>query len=177
MRNVLQKAGKVIGVLLLAGVVCFGYLYLNHDIGVQESRLEEDIRAQQKVPEEWTITGDVSDTVAAYVSYPEDQSDHTFSLYVNRPGLSFGWFFRKGGSLSGVERYITAFVDRTSGERAFLSMNQQQVERLEIDDGNTVQTIAIDSDQPFAIVLPQNAGNITFYDVDGNPVAFSEETV
>ncbi len=31
--------------------------------------------------------------------------------------------------------------------------------------------------QPFAIVLPQNAGNIAFYDVDGNPVAFLEETV
>lgn len=84
MRNVLQKSGKVIGVLLLVGVVCFGYLYVNHDIGVQKSRLEEDIRAQQKVPEDWTITGDASDTVAAYVSYPEDQSDHNLLCHLHQ---------------------------------------------------------------------------------------------
>ena len=57
-------------------------------------------------------------------------------------------------------------------EKAFISMNRQQVERLEIDDGTTVQAMRIDSGKPFAIVLPVNAGNIAFYDVDGNAVEF-----
>lgn len=51
-------------------------------------------------------------------------------------------------------------------------MNQQQVSRLEIDDGNLIQVIDIDSDKPFAIVLPINVGAIHFYDVNGNIVEY-----
>ena len=57
-------------------------------------------------------------------------------------------------------------------ERAFISMNQQQVTQLEIDDGNTIQVLDIDSNKPFAIVLPISAGTITFYDVNGNTVEY-----
>ena len=57
-------------------------------------------------------------------------------------------------------------------ERAFISMNQQQVQQLEIDDGNTIQVVDIDRNKPFAIVLPINAGNITFYDVNRNTVEY-----
>ena len=42
----------------------------------------------------------------------------------------------------------------------------------EIDDGNEVQVLDIDSRKPFAIVLPVNAGSITFYDVNGNTVLY-----
>ena len=117
---------------------------------------------------------DVSDTMAAYISYPQDRSDHTFSVYVNRPGLSFGYFFRGGGSLSGVERGIAEFTVDGYNERAFISMNQPKAARLEIDDGNTVQIINLNSDQPFAIVLPANAGVIHFYDGNGNPVNYQK---
>ena len=51
-------------------------------------------------------------------------------------------------------------------------MNQQQVQQLEIDDGNTIQVVDIDRNKPFAIVLPINAGNITFYDVNRNTVEY-----
>ncbi len=51
-------------------------------------------------------------------------------------------------------------------------MNQQQVTQLEIDDGNTIQVLDIDSNKPFAIVLPINAGTITCYDVNGNTVEY-----
>ena len=59
-------------------------------------------------------------------------------------------------------------------ERAFISMNKQQVECLKIDNGNSVQVIDIDSNKPFAIVLPVNAGALSFYDVDGNAVEFQK---
>ena len=51
-------------------------------------------------------------------------------------------------------------------------MNRQQAARAEIDDGNEVQVLDIDSRKPFAIVLPVNAGSITFYDVNGNTVLY-----
>ena len=158
--------------LVLGCVFFVGFLYAGDDIGVTSTNLESDVRGSQKIPDDWIITGSVSDTMAAYISYPQDMSDHTFSVYVNRPGLSFGYFFRGGGSLSGVDRGITEFTVEGYSERAFISMNQQQVARLEVDDGNSIQVIDIDSKKPFAIVLPINSGIITFFDANGRPVEY-----
>ena len=133
----------VIGVVLVCSLfVCF--LYTNNEIGVTSSKLEADIRSSQKIKDDWTVDGSVSSTMAAYISYPQDLSDHSFSVYVNRPGLSFGYFFRGGGTLSGIQRGIVEFTVEGYNERAFISMNQQQVQQLEIDDGNTIQVVDID---------------------------------
>ena len=165
---------KMVLRILLVCVLLFGFLYMDDDIGTSAANLESDIRNLQKIPEDWIVEGDVSDTMAAYISYPQDRSDHTFSVYVNRPGLSFGYFFRGGGSLSGVERGIAEFTVDGYNERAFISMHQPKAARLEIDDGHTVQIINLNSDQPFAIVLPANAGVIHFYDGNGNPVKYQK---
>ena len=171
MKKIVLKT--VIGILLACSLFV-GFLYISSDIGIASGNLETDIRSSQKIKEDWAIDGSVSDTMAAYISYPQDMSDHTFSVYVNRPGLSFGYFFRGGGSLSGVERGIAEFTVDGYNERAFISMNQPKAARLEIDDGNTVQIIDLNSDQPFAIVLPANAGIIHFYDGNGNPVKYQK---
>ena len=163
---------KMILRILLVCVLLLGFLYMDDDIGTSAANLESDIRNLQKIPEDWIVEGDVSDTMAAYISYPQDRSDHTFSVYVNRPGLSFGYFFRAGGKLSEIQEGIAEFTTEGANERALISMNQQQVQQLQIDDGHAKQAIDIDSDQPFAIVLPINAGSITFYDVNGNAVEY-----
>ena len=41
---------------------------------------------------------------------------------------------------------------------------------MEIDDGNTIETIKIDNNKPFSIVLPDNQGMIKFYDINGDIV-------
>ena len=169
MKKIVLKT--VIGILLACSLFV-GFLYISSDIGIASGNLETDIRSSQKIKEDWAIDGSVSDTMAAYISYPQDMSDHTFSVYVNRPGLSFGYFFRGGGTLSGIQRGIVEFTVEGYNERAFISMNQQQVQQLEIDDGNTIQVVDIDRNKPFAIVLPINAGNITFYDVNRNTVEY-----
>ena len=110
--------------------------------------------------------------MAAFISYPLDKTDHTFSVYVNRPGLSFGYFFRGGGDSVAIEEYIAEYTVKGYNERAFVSMNKQKVKCLEVDDGNSVQVIEIDSNRPFALVLPVNVGNITFYDENGNTVEY-----
>ena len=161
----------VIGIVFVC-ILFVGYLYANNDIGMTSTNLEADIRSSQKIKDDWTLDGSVSNTMAAYISYPQDKSAHTFSVYVNRPGLSFGYFFRGGGNLSEVQRGIVEFTVEGYNERAFISMNQQQVQQLEIDDGNAIQVIDIDSNKPFVIVLPINAGKITFYDVNRNTVEY-----
>lgn len=172
-----RGAWKAILGVLVACAVFLGYLYVDHDFGIRKSALEKDVRSSQKIADDWIVQGDVSDTMAAYISYPEDRSDHTFSVYVNRPGLSFGYFFRGGGSLGEVETSIAAYTVEGYHERAFLSMNAQNVVRLEVDDGNGIRVIDMDSGKPFAIVLPVNAGTVTFYDTNGNAVAFYEQSL
>ena len=167
-----KKLPKILlGVVLVCALV-FGFLYANNDIGKTADGLEADIRLSQKISDDWIVDGNTSDTMAAFISYPQDKTDHTFSVYVNRPGLSFGYFFRGGGDIVEVDDYIAEFVVEGNNERAFISMNTQNVVRVEIDDGNGVQVIDIDSSKPFAIVLPLNAGNICFYDTNDKVVEY-----
>lgn len=158
--------------VILACMLAFGFLYANNDIGKTANSLEADIRQSQKILDDWIVDGSISDTMAAFISYPQDKTDHTFSVYVNRPGLSFGYFFRGGGDIVEVDDYIAEFVVEGNNERAFISMNTQNIVRLEVDDGNGIQVIDIDSGKPFAIVLPLNVGNICFYDTNGNVVEY-----
>ena len=99
----------VIGIVLVC-ILFVGFLYANNNIGMTSTNLETDIRSSQKIKDDWTLDGSVSNTMAAYISYSQDMSDHTFSVYVNRPGLSFGYFFRGGGTLSGIQRGIVEFT-------------------------------------------------------------------
>ena len=163
---------KILLGVVLACAIFFGFLYANNDIGKTANSLEADIRQSQKILDDWIVDGSISDTMAAFISYPQDKTDHTFSVYVNRPGLSFGYFFRGGGDIVQVEDYIAEFVVEGYNERAFISMNTQNIVRLEVDDGNGIQVIDIDSGKPFAIVLPLNVGNICFYDTNGNVVEY-----
>lgn len=175
MKNKVKLFGIIISGILLVFVLFIGFLYINNDIGVTANRLEADIRSAQKIMDDWTVDGSVSDTMAAFISYPQDKTDHTFSVYVNRSGLSFGYFFRNGGDIVEVEKYIAEYTSEGYDERAFISMNEQKVVRLEIDNGNGIEKIDIDSNKPFAIVLPVNAGNITFYDENGQIVDYCNE--
>jgi len=168
----LKKLGKYALILLAVCVMLFLGLYLDHDIGILKGKIVDDVRFSQEIPADWVTEGTASDTLAAYISYPEDRSDHAFSIYVNHPGLSFGYFFRVGGSLSEVQRSILAFTAEGYPERAFVSMNGQKVERIEIDNGNGLQVIDIDSGKPFAVVLPVNAGIVMFYDAENNAVEY-----
>lgn len=140
--------------------------------GVPASRLEQCIRASQHIPDSWTVSGTASKRLAAYLCYPENRSDSTYSIYINRPGVSFGYRFRSGGGNPAIDEQIAAFSLDYAGETVFLSMNVQQVKRAEINDGQKVQDIPIDSEKPFALVLPNNEGIITFYDQYGNPVEY-----
>lgn len=142
-------------------------LYWNNDIGIPASGMVQDIHSSQKIQEDWQTKGENGEHMAAFLSFPEDEADHTFSVYVNRKGLSFGWFFRGGGSLTGVGRYITEFTVEGCTERAFISMNGQNIVCMETDDGSGAVRRNIEQGRPFAFIVPAEAGTVTFYDAEG----------
>ena len=72
MKKYSNKLAKIVAAILLICIAFVGLLYLNNDIGVPKSRLELDIRTSQKIDADWVVDGNVSDTMAAFISYPED---------------------------------------------------------------------------------------------------------
>ena len=162
---------------IVACVLFVVFLYASGNIGITSKNIESDIRLSQKITDEWITDGTSSDTIAAYISYPLDKSDHTFSVYVNRPGFSFGYFFRAGGGLSLIEESIAEFTVGGFEERAFISLNKHHVCSVEVNDGIKIQKIETDSNKPFAVVLPVNAGNVTFYDINGNTVEYFNQSI
>ena len=150
---------------------------IHFDPGIPASRLEADIRKEQKIPDDWTVEGNASNTMAAYVSYSPDKSSHTASVYVDRPGISSGYFFRFSGPASTASRDITAFTVKDYNEAAFVSMNAKQIFQVEIGDGDNIRVIDIDPNKPFAIVLPLNEGSICFYNLDGECIEYYKQAI
>lgn len=162
---------------ILFGICAIGMMliiinFIVNDIGVSESNIVADIQVQQYLPDDWITLGEISDEMAAYISYSPDKSDYTYSLYINPSGLSIGYFFRAGGDLMGIGKYIQGFSLKDYSEIAFISMNELDVERVEIKKDNKVEILELDSSDPFAIVLSKSAENITFFDKNNNVVDY-----
>lgn len=167
MKKRVWSIAAILAAVVLAVVV---FMFVNHDIGLPKSKLEGDLRKSQKIAEEWNTVGVASDHMAAYLSYPDNKDDHVFSIYVNRPGLSFGYFFRGGGTLSPVEQGIQEVHLEDGKEHAFLSMNQVNVARIVIEHQYGVRSVEWKAGEPFVLVLPTNGNTVTFYAADGTVV-------
>ena len=180
---------KILPKILLASVfvltLFLGFRFANSGIGaliqadpgIPASRLEADIRKEQKIPDTWTVEGNVSDTMAAFIAYSQDKDAHTASVYVDRPSISSGYFFRFSGPATTESRDVTAFTVNGYNEAAFISMNTKQILEIEINDGNNIRVINIDPDKPFAIVLPLDEGSICFYNLDGKIIDYRQQAI
>lgn len=106
--------------------------------------------------------------------YNDARDNFTFSIYLNHPGFSFGYFFISGGATGGIDDSIKEFTYNPNGT-VLISMNTKKIAKIEIDNGIEVKTINIDSTKPFTEVIPNNCGEITLIDVNGNEVPMSDE--
>ena len=68
----------LLGILLVC-ILAMGFLFIKNDIGISSSKLEADVRSSQKIMDEWMVDGTVSDTMAAFISYPTDRELKTAS--------------------------------------------------------------------------------------------------
>ena len=71
--------------VILACVLVFGFLYANNDIGKTANSLEADIRQSQKILDDWIVDGSISDTMAAFISYPQDKTDPVSYTHLTLP--------------------------------------------------------------------------------------------
>lgn len=142
------------------------------NIGVSKNNIENEARKSQKIKDDWITTSCINDEFGAFLFYSEDLSQHTFSIYSKRDGLSFGYFFINGGSLPEISENISRFTYEGKGD-VFLSLNNMKVAKIEIyNDLQPSKIIPIDSDKPFSIIIPENVGEIRIYDINGDLIPF-----
>ena len=156
-----KKALPWLGAVLLAVLL---WVWGANPFGTAQADLEADARQSQRVPEGWAAAGGTGDHLAAMLFYPEGGGRHIFSVYAKNGGLSFGYFFRSGGSMGIIDSHIASFQE--GGERAYLSMNASGVCRAVTAQG---EAIPIDSGRPFVLILP-GTEEVLFYDAAGAAV-------
>lgn len=171
----MKQSTIIIACLLAVFLIIEGVFYVMSNIGETAESVEKDARTSQKISDSWLVAKDISDTLAAMVFYPEDKTDCTLSVYIHKNGPSFGYFFRYGGSVLGIEKSIVQLTPQNGTESAFVSMNKVQAAKVEIKSEDSVETFELDSSKPFAIIL-QNKGEITFYDINGEIIEIYQVT-
>ncbi len=163
---------NIIRIILLC-VLITGFLIVKTDIGVKGENVVWDARKMQNIPEEYLHVGHVSENLAGYIFYDEDKSDCTFSVYINHPGFSFGYYFRMGGSHYEISEGIVKYKNAEINEVIYMSLNRVGAVNIKIDDGNSVKVSDL-TDGPFVFILPANAGEVRFYDAEGNIIPYNE---
>jgi len=158
-------------VLLIAGALF--YTFNNGVIGVSADKVESDARKGQKISDSWNVVMASNERIIAMLFYNEAHDDHTFSIYANNPGFSFGYHFRAGGSSSEIELSVFSRPYDVSDEVVMLSMNNIGVARIDYFDDEAIINIDIDPAKPFAIIVPVDFTRISqvrFYDAKGDEI-------
>lgn len=168
-RKIWLKLYVIFASIVILAVIVGPFILQSDIIGVSKTNIEKEDREAARISDDWQVAKQTTETMSALLFYDEDLSDHTFSIYINHDGFSFGYFFISGGSDSTMmERVAERHIDGYN-ECAYLSLNKQQVSKVEIDDGNTVETMNMDSTKPFVFILPVNT-DVTMYDINGDVV-------
>lgn len=163
-----EKIPALIGLVLII-LLAFLIIWQAGIFGVSKSRLEQDAREKQDVEKGWEMAQAVNEDMCAMLFYDEERENYAYSIYLTREGLSYGYFYRQGGTDAYMEEGVKGIVFEDKGI-ALLSLNEDKVCKIVVDDNVKQETIQVDARQPFALVLPIECGAITMYDAQDNVV-------
>ena len=90
-------------------------------------------------------------------------------MYLSGEEYTLGYFYREGGEAPYMEEGVQGLIYEDKGI-ALMSMNADKVASIMVGDGSREQTIDVDPEQPFAVVLPIESNVITMYDDQGKVV-------
>ncbi len=163
-----EKIPVLIGLVLII-LLAFLIIWQAGIFGVSKDRLEQDARKRQSVENSWEMVQAVDDNICAMLFYDESRGKYTYSIYLTKEGLSYGYFYRQGGTDAYMEEGVKGLVFENKGI-ALLSLNEDKVCKIVVDNSVEEKTIRVDSDEPFAVVLPIDCSAITMYDAQDNVV-------
>ena len=166
-----NSMGAIIIILSVFAVVIvtLSFFLMKPLVGVSKEKTEADARAFHNIDESWQSIQATNDDVSAMLFFPTDRSSHFYSIYSKHKGLSKGYFFRIGGTISEINSECLQLVFEDNSH-IYVSMNKQKICKVEIDDGDYVNTILLNENDPFILVFLSNAGNVTLYNSYGEIV-------
>lgn len=138
-------------------------LTLTVDIGMTKKQVEKDANKERDVFTTY-VEKEISKDMAAILFYDKETKKHDVRIYLNRPGLSFGYFFTYGGNSPEVEEGVGVFEQDNIPAVAYVSMNKPEVSHMIIGSGDAEELIVIDSDKPFAVVVEKELGMVRIFD-------------
>ena len=152
-------------------IVVLSFCSVKHLLGVSKERVEAEARAFHNIDECWQCIQATNDDVYAMLFFPDDRSEHLYSIYTKNKGLSKGYFPRIGGTISEIQNECVQLIFEKNDSHIYASMNKQKICKVEIDDGDYVNTILLNEEDPFILIFPSNAGNVTLYNTCGEIIA------
>ncbi|MFT4146537.1 MAG: hypothetical protein QM644_19005 [Mobilitalea sp.] len=150
------------------------FLLTYGNIGVSKGSLEKDARKSHHIDPTWEVAASVNQNLGILLFYDKNTYDYTYSIYLNHPGISYGYFFREGGGLVGLEEGTVQFTSEQGS--AIFSLNQDKISRIEFDN-KKLPPIMIDPSKPFTALVPAYSESITMYDVNESLVPFKNVIV
>ena len=163
-----EKIPLLLGIILII-LLAFLIVWQADMLGVSAGRLEQDARENQEIGSSWEMAQAVNDDMCAMLFYDEEKDDCAYSIYLSRDGFSFGYFFRQGGFDPYMADSVKGNVFEDKGI-ALLSLNEDGVCKIVVDNDTEEKVISVDPEEPFAVVLPVDCGAITMYDAQENIV-------
>lgn len=91
-------------------IVSLSFCLMKHLMGVSKEKTEAEARAFHNIDESWQSIQATNDDVSAMLFFPADRSSHFYSIYCKHKGLSKGFFFRIGGTISEISSECVQFV-------------------------------------------------------------------
>lgn len=162
-KDVIALVAGLIVILLLGGVI----IYQAEIFGVSEGRLVADARNEQKISKDWDVKQSTNDDMCAMLFYDAGKKNYTYSVYLKKDSLSFGYFYRDGGNDPYIGEGVQGIFYEDKGI-VLLSMNEEKVARVVVESGTDKKAIPVDPEAPFALVFPPESNEITLYDIDDN---------
>lgn len=159
-----EKITMIVGAVVIV-FLAFAIVSEAGIIGISRGRLEEDARKTQDIDNSWEMAQGANEGLCAMLFYDADRDEYKYSVYLTGESLSYGYFFRDGGAYPFAEESVHGLIYEDKGI-ALLSPNEEEISRIVVGD----ETIEVNPEEPFAVVLPIDCGEITLYDTEGNIV-------
>lgn len=153
---------SLIVVICIFAIFAPGYIF-----GIGENEVEKDARSRFAIEKDWTCFQSINDEMAVLLFFDQKQENSIISVYKNKKGISFGYFFHRGGSDDVVNNGVLGLtIERKNN--AILSMNKKGIAKIV----TAVETYTIDPNEPFTIIMPDDAEYISLLDSNNNEIPF-----
>ena len=160
---------KIIVISVILFIIGAILLNSNYMIGLNESLIESEARESQKIDKDWLNVKETNNDISALLFYDEALKKHTFSIYLNKPGFSYGYSFKHGGSSSTIDSGVKGYSYGAYG-MVIMSMNRKNISQIKLENKETLEIVKLDPVKPFVILVPETIEKVSLLDIEGDDI-------